>query len=108
MGWRLWQHSPKGEGYKKFHTFLIIICVKTKKDFSGDAQAHKYQLQHIEIPEEHSATKYIALLWDPTPAKIAKRDLPLLPTSSTFHSFPLLHTLNSSHSYLILSDPVQF
>lgn len=47
--------------------------------------------------------KYIALLWDRIPAKIAKRDLPLLPLSSTFHSFPVLHTLNSSHSYLMPS-----
>lgn len=100
MGWRLWQYSPKGEGYKKLHTFPIIICIKAKRDFSGDAQAHKYWLQHREIPEGHNSMKYIALLWDPTPAKIAKRDLPLLPTSSTSHCFPMLHIPNSSHSYL--------
>lgn len=104
MGWRLWQYSPKGKGYKIFHTSLIIILYKGKKGFFfGDAQPHEYWLQHTEVPEGHSSMTCIALLWDPLLLRIAKRDLPLLPISSSFRSFPVLHTPTSSHSYLIPS-----
>lgn len=57
--------------------------------------------------------KQVALIQDPTPATVAKMDLPLFRTSSTSHSFPTPHALNNSHFYLTLSvsqfssNPVQ-
>lgn len=98
MGWRLWQSSPKGKGYKIFHTSLIIILYKGKKGiFFGDAQPHEYWLQHTEVPEGHSSMTCIALLWDPLLLRLLK---------GIFHFYPFLPLSTPSQCCTLPPAPI--
>lgn len=99
MDWRLWQYSPKGKGYQKFHTSLIIIWYKGKKGFFWWCINSQILITAYKITWRAQFHEIYCIALRSHPCQDCWKGSYTF--TDFFYSFPMLQALNSSHSYLI-------